>query len=101
MNKVFNEFSFEIFQFLDSEDLTNLKMANKSMNEIVECHFLFKKSIFSLNDLFKKSVEIKENKPKSSKLKEKYNFNKSLDEFYKGSDVYKERIESARKRPKK
>ena len=37
-------------------------------------------------------------KEKKSKFKEKFNFNKSMNEFYKGSDILNERLQSGRKK---
>ena len=38
---------------------------------------------------------------KSSKLREKFNFNKPMEEYYKNSKEYKQRIQSGMRRNKK
>jgi len=38
---------------------------------------------------------------KTSKLREKYNFNKPMEEYYKNTKEYKERLQSGMRRKKK
>lgn len=108
LKPVFNQNSYEIFQFLDKDDLNNLKITNKYFCELCECHNLFSESIKGLQILFLNSIVAEENtkkeskiiqqKEKKSKFKEKFNFNKSMNEFYKGSDILNERLQSGRKK---
>jgi hypothetical protein len=109
MKEVFYSFSYEIFQFLEKSDLTNLKLTNKIFWDICDCHELFSDSIKSLDKIFLNSLEINNLKnedgvnkqvEKKSKLKEKFNFNRSMNEFYKGTEKYKTRIESGKRRKK-
>ena len=72
------------------EDMKNLKLTNKFLQDIVECNELFSSSIKSLSGLFNKIIiEEEDNKPnekeKKSKFKEKFQFNKSMNELYKHS----------------
>ncbi len=64
---VFKEFSFEIFQFLKERDIYTLRLGNKVIFDIVECHLLFKNSIKELDGLFSKTITIPNEKeqPKS------------------------------------
>jgi hypothetical protein len=104
LKPVFNLNSYEIFQFLDKKDLESLKITNKYFFELCECHNLFTESIKGLQGLFLNSILAEENtkkaiqKEKKSKFKEKFNFNKSMNEFYKGSDILNERLLSGRKK---
>ena len=101
LEKCFKDNSFEIFQFLEKEDIENLKLANKFFNNLCECHLLFNDSIDSLNNLFNITVNDKvEPIKKTSKLREKYNFNKPMEQYYKNSKEYKERIKSGMRRNK-
>ena len=101
LEKCFKDNSFEIFQFLEKEDIDNLKLANKFFNNLCECHLLFNDSIDSLNNLFNITVNDKvEPIKKTSKLREKYNFNKPMEQYYKNSKEYKERIKSGMRRNK-
>lgn len=88
--KAFSIISYEVFQYLMEEDMKNLKLTNKFLKDIVECNELFSCSIKSLSGLFSKIViEDDENIPKAtekkSKFKEKFQFNKSMNELYKHS----------------
>jgi hypothetical protein len=88
--KAFSIISYEVFQYLMEEDLKNLKLTNKFLKDIVECNELFSCSIKSLTGFFNKIViEDDDNKPKDiekkSKFKEKFQFNKSMNELYKHS----------------
>jgi hypothetical protein len=108
LKPVFNKNSYEIFQFLEKQDLNNLKLTNKFFFELCECHNLFTDSIKGLQSLFLNSIVADENtkkdnkiiqqKEKKSKFKEKFNFNKSMNEFYKGSEILNERLQSGRKK---
>lgn len=100
LREVFTNNSFEIFQFLESEDISNLKMVNKFFMNVSECHELFDDSIKSLGKLFNLSVNIPEENTskKKSKFKEKYNFNKPIGEYYKSSDQFYARIQSGKKK---
>ena len=101
LEKCFKDNSFEIFQFLEKEDIENLKLANKFFNNLCECHLLFNDSIDSLNNLFNITINDKvEPIKKTSKLREKYNFNKPMEQYYKNSKEYKERIKSGMRRNK-
>lgn len=53
---VFKEFSFEIFQFLRERDIYCLRLSNKFIFDIAECHLLFKNSISELDSLFSKTI---------------------------------------------
>ena len=88
--KAFSIISYEVFQYLMEEDLKNLKLTNKFLKDVVECNELFSCSIKSLTGFFNKIViEDDDNKPKDtekkSKFKEKFQFNKSMNELYKHS----------------
>ena len=99
--KCFRDNSFEIFQFLDKSDIDNLKLVNKFFNNLCECHSLFDDSINSLNNLFNMTINDKvEPMKKGSKLREKYNFNKPMEQYYKNSKEYKDRIKSGMRRKK-
>ena len=101
LEKSFKENSFEIMQFLEKEDLDNLKMVNKFFNNLCECHLLFNDSINSLNNLFNMTINDKVvPMKKESKLREKYNFNKPMEQYYKNTKEYKERIQSGMRRKK-
>jgi hypothetical protein len=98
MKNCFQQFSYEIFQFLNLEDLNNLKKTSSFFNDLCHCHLLLSQSIKSLENLFANSL-LKDEKPiVKSKFKEKFNFNRSMKEFYKGSEKMKERIQSGKKR---
>ena len=102
LEKCFKENSYEIMQFLDKDDIDKLKLVNKFFNNLCECHSLFNDSINSLNNLFNMTINDKvEPIKKGSKLREKYNFNKPMEQYYKNSKVYKERIQSGMRRKKK
>jgi len=102
LEKCFKENSYEIMQFLDKDDIDKLKLVNKFFNNLCECHSLFNDSINSLNNLFNMTINDKvEPMKKGSKLREKYNFNKPMEQYYKNSKVYKERIQSGMRRKKK
>ena len=106
MKPVFQQHSFEIFQFLERSDLNNLKATNKFFNELCDCHFLFSDSIKTLSNLFlntiKEETQIIQNdgQEKKSKFKEKYNFNKSMNQFYKNSEILNKRIQSGKNKKK-
>lgn len=120
MKPAFESHSYEICQFLTKEDLKNLKLANKFFYDLCDCYLLFEESISSLQNLFKNSIinenientdklesEVQNNSievkgsVKKSKFKEKFDFNKSMNEFYKGSDTLNKRIQSGKRRTKK
>ena len=102
LEKCFKNNSYEIFQFLDKEDIENLRMTNKFFCNLCECHLLLGESINSLGFLFNMTINEKVNPiKKTSKLREKYNFNKSMEEYYKNSKEYKDRIQSGMRRKKK
>ena len=101
LEKCFKDNSYEIFQFLDKGDIDNLKLVNKFFNNLCECHTLFNESINSLNNLFSMTINDKvEPIKKGSKLREKYNFNKPMEQYYKNSKEYKDRIQSGMRRKK-
>ena len=100
MKEVFKNNSYEILQFLTSDDIQNLKLTNHFFLDICDCHELLGQSMKSLSELFSRTINIsvKDDKPKKSKFKEKFNFNKPIGEYYKPSKEYMKRIESATKR---
>lgn len=92
LKQAFSIVSYKILQYLSDEDIKNLKLTNKYFNDISECHNLFRYSLKSLNGFFNKIIiDDHDNKPKQeykkSKFKEKFNFNKSMNELYKHSSV--------------
>ena len=107
---VFKNNSYEIFQFLENRDIENLRRTNKFFCDICDCYYLFDNSIQSLGKLFAMSLNNENNnnsihnsivaKDKKSKFMEKYNFNQSVDKYYKNTEEYYERIKSARKNKK-
>ena len=99
LEKCFKDNSYEILQFLDKKDINNLTLVNKFFNGICECHSLFSESMNSLNNLFNMTINDKiEPMKKGSKLREKYNFNKPMEQYFKNSKEYKERIKSGMRR---
>jgi hypothetical protein len=98
MKNCFQQFSYEIFQFLSSDDINSLKMTNNFFYDLCHCHLLLTESIKSLEDLYACSLQKDETPVLKSKFKDKFNFNRSMNEFYKGSEKMKERIQSGRKR---
>lgn len=56
MKPAFTSHSYEILQYLNQEDLYNLKLTNKFFCDTVECHTLFTDSIKNLNTLFKQII---------------------------------------------
>ena len=102
LEKCFKNNSYEIFQFLDKEDIENLKMTNKFFCNLCDCHLLLGESLNSLGALFNMTINEKVTPiKKTSKLREKYNFNKPMEEYYKNSKEYKDRIQSGMRRKKK
>ena len=102
LEQCFKNHSYEIFQFLDKDDIENLRRANKFFCDICDCHLLLGESLSSLGKLF--NMTINENTTpmkKTSKLREKYNFNKPMEQYYKNSKEYKKRIQSGMRRNKK
>lgn len=95
-NKIFNKaltiISYNLLEYLTKDEKQNLKLVNKHVMDIIDCEELFKTSINSLSKLFYKENlfedEDLKNKPpeKKSKFKEKFTFNKSLNELYKHSE---------------
>ena len=112
IEEVFKNNSYEIFQFLDNNDLENLRRTNKFFCDICDCYFLFDNSIQSLGKLFSMSLIDNNNinnnsnnnkiiaKDKKSKFIEKFNFNQSVDKYYKNTEEYYKRIQSAKKNKK-
>ena len=98
----FKNNSYEIFQFLDKEDIENLRMTNKFFCNLCDCYLLLGESLNSLGGLFKMTIN-EEAIPmkKTSKLREKFNFNKPMEEYYKNTKEYKDRIQSGMRRNKK
>ena len=97
----FKDNSYEIFQFLDKDDMENLRMANRFFSNLCDCHLLLGESLNSLGSLFNITINEKVTPlKKASKLREKYNFNKPMEEYYKNSKEYKERIQSGMRRRK-
>ena len=99
LETIFKNNSFEIFQFLDKDDIENLEKTNKFFLNICDCYLLMDNSIKSLGNLFAISFqEDKKNPEKKSKVREKYNFNKPIGEYYKkNDDSYFNRIYSGKK----
>ena len=68
--KAFSIISYEISQYLMEEDMKNLKLTNKFLQDIVECNELFSSSIKSLSGLFNKIIiEEEDNKPNEKEKK--------------------------------
>ena len=102
LEQCFKNNSYEIFQFLDKDDIENLKMTNKFFCNLCDCHLLLDESLNTLGSLFNMTINEKVNPiKKTSKLREKFNFNKPMEEYYKNSKEYKDRIQSGMKRKKK
>ena len=104
MSEVFTNNSYEIFQFLRRGEINKLRNVHRFFNNLCECNELFEGSIEALDDLFYN--ENKKNKividcncknKKASKFLEKYNFNKPIDKYYKNTNIYNQRIQSANK----
>ena len=104
LETVFKNNSYEIFQFLEKEDIENLEKTNKFFLDICDCYLLFDNSIKSLGKLFAISIN-EDNKKvpeKKSKVREKYNFKKTIGEYYKKKDdSYFNRIYSEKKNKNK
>ena len=102
LEQSFKNNSYEIFQFLDKDDIENLKRTNKFFCNLCDCHLLLGESLNSLGALFNMTINDKVvPMKKSSKLREKFNFNKPMEEYYKNSKEYKQRIQSGMRRKKK
>ena len=104
LETVFKNNSFEIFQFLDKDDIENLEKTNKFFLNLCDCYLLMDNSMKSLGNLF--AISFQEDKKKipekKSKVREKYNFNKPIGEYYKkNDDSYFNRIYSGKKNTKK
>ncbi len=110
LEKCFKNNSYEIFQFLENRDIENLRRTNKFFCDICDCYYLFDNSIQSLGKLFAMSLNNENNndsknnkivaKDKKSKFIEKFNFNQSVDKYYKNTEEYYQRIKSAKKNKK-
>lgn len=99
VTKCFKSHSHDILQFLTRKDIDNLKLVNKAFLDICDCHALFSNSIRQLGDLFKMNVDIDTpNAQKKSKFRERFNFNKSINDMYKGNETISTRIYSGRSR---
>jgi hypothetical protein len=120
---VFSTSGYEIIKYLDTKDIESLRLTNKYINDICECHSILTTSFKNLNNLFNTSVEntdffkklsffddsiylstgqsfasnITGTSEKKSKFKEKYTFNKPIDEYYTESDKFKHRLQSAKR----
>ena len=102
LEQCFKNNSYEIFQFLDKDDIENLKMTNKFFCNLCDCHLLLGESLNSLYSLFNMTINEKVTPmKKASKVREKFNFNKPMEEYYKNSNEYKSRIQSGMRRKKK
>ena len=102
LEQCFKNNSYEIFQYLDKDDIENLRKTNKFFCNLCDCHLLLEESINSLGSLFNMTINDKVcPMKKSSKLREKFNFNKPMEEYYKNSKEYKDRIQSGMRRKKK
>ena len=103
--EVFKENSYEIFQFLEEEEIENLSKTNKFFKNICDCFLLLDYSMQSLGKLFSMSILENQNsivaKEKKSKVREKYNFTEQrMTKFYKNSKEYFNRLKSGKKRKK-
>ena len=102
LEEAFKNNSFEIFQFLDKDDLLSLKRSNKYFKDIIDCYELFVNSIDCLGQLFNMTInEVTEPLKKKSKVREKFNFNKPMETHFKNTKQYITRIQCARKKTKK
>ena len=102
LEKCFKNNSYEIFQFLDKDDIENLRRTNKFFCNLCDCHLLLGESINSLGGLFNMTINEKVTPiKKTSKLREKFNFNKPIEEYFKNTKEYKDRIKSGMRRKKK
>ena len=102
LEQCFKNNSYEIFQFLNKNDIENIKMTNNFFCNLCECHLLLGESLNSLGSLFNITINEKVNPiKKTNKLIEKFNFNKPMEEYYKNSKEYKDRIQSGMRRKKK
>ena len=94
----------KFFNFQKKKILKIQKKTNKFFLDICDCYLLFDNSIKSLGKLFAISIN-EDNKKvpeKKSKVREKYNFNKPIGEYYKKKDdSYFNRIYSGKKNTKK
>ena len=88
MKEAFTNNSQEILQFLDEDDIHNLKLTNKFFLDICDCHLLLSETMKQLGSLFSISVESQEPPKKTSKFKEKFNFNKPIGVYYKPPENY-------------
>jgi hypothetical protein len=103
--EVFKNNSYEIFQFLEEEDIENLSKSNKFFKNICDCFILLDSSMQSLGKLFSMSISENQNsivaKEKKSKVREKYNFTEQrMTKYYKNSKEYYSRLKSGKKRKK-
>ena len=85
LETVFKNNSFEIFQFLEKDDIENLEKTNRFFLNICDCYLLMDNSMKSLGKLFAISFQEdkKRNPEKKSKVREKYNFNNQLENIIK------------------
>ena len=68
LNLIFKDFSFEILKYLDTKEMYNLRLTNKYIFDIIECHLMFKGSMKEIDNLFASIVNIPE-EPKTNKSK--------------------------------
>ena len=68
LNMIFKDFSFEILKYLDNKDIYSLRLTNKYIFDIMECHLMFKGSMKEIDNLFTSIVNIPE-EPKTNKSK--------------------------------
>ena len=69
LETVFKNNSFEIFQFLEKDDIDNLQKTNKFFLNICDCYLLMDNSMKSLGNLF--AISFQEDKKKILKRKVK------------------------------
>ena len=103
LKKIFNSCSYDIFQFLENSDIISLSFSNKFFKEVCDCHNLFTHSIKSLDKLYLDSLEKPINflnKEKPSKVKEKFNFNISMNSFFESTGEFSQRAPSGKNRNK-
>ena len=65
LNQIFKDYSFEIMAYLREIDMYNLRLSNKYIFEVIECHLMFKDSVKALDDLFGSIITMPKEEPKS------------------------------------
>ena len=62
---VFKEHSYEILGYIKEKDIYNLRLVNKYIFDIIECHLMFKDSIKAMDNLFDSVITLPKEPPKS------------------------------------